>query len=377
MQLTRVRITNYRSVEDSDWVDIGDVTCLVGKNEAGKTAFLQALNKLNPVQGSSDFDDTIDYPSRLYAAYKRTRDANPASVVGAEFDMSEGEMSAIAQEFGEGFLKSNRITVTKSYASGRTWGFSTDQSKAIEHFVALIEAPKAVKDQLLKTTTADDLAYAIDQLEEPHSSATAVAEKIRTFRGESFDNVLIDAYLQPWLPKFFYFDDNSNMPGRASIPDLISRRAAGTLDESEETLLRLLDMVGATLEEFQDESNFERLVRELEAAANGISDEVFKYWTQNPGLEVSALVSKAEPTAKPPLDQGPILNIRVRNPRHKVTVPFDERSKGFVWFFSFFAYFSELERQHPDTHLILLLDEPGLSLHATAQRASSTSSTAV
>jgi predicted ATP-dependent endonuclease of OLD family len=47
-------------------------------------------------------------------------------------------------------------------------------------------------------------------------------------------------------------------------------------------------------------------------------------------------------------------------------VPFDERSKGFVWFFSFFAYFSELE-PGDGKEVILLLDEPGLSLHATAQ----------
>jgi hypothetical protein len=123
-------------------------------------------------------------------------------------------------------------------------------------------------------------------------------------------------------------------------------------------------MVGAKLEEFGDQSNFEALTRELEAAANGISADVFEYWKQNPDLEVSAVVSAGEPDAKPPLDEGPVLNIRIRNPHHKVTVPFDERSKGFVWFFSFFAYFSELEN---GDDVILLLDEPGLSLHASAQ----------
>jgi predicted ATP-dependent endonuclease of OLD family len=49
-----------------------------------------------------------------------------------------------------------------------------------------------------------------------------------------------------------------------------------------------------------------------------------------------------------------------------VSVPFDERSRGFVWFFSFLAYFTNLE-QASDSDLILLLDEPGLSLHARAQ----------
>ena len=54
------------------------------------------------------------------------------------------------------------------------------------------------------------------------------------------------------------------------------------------------------------------------------------------------------------------------NQKHNVTVPFDERSRGFVWFFSFLAYFSEIE-QESSRPLILLLDEPGLSLHAKAQ----------
>ena len=40
MKLTKVRITEItRAFIDSNEFDIGDVTCLVGKNEAGKTAY--------------------------------------------------------------------------------------------------------------------------------------------------------------------------------------------------------------------------------------------------------------------------------------------------------------------------------------------------
>jgi predicted ATP-dependent endonuclease of OLD family len=49
-----------------------------------------------------------------------------------------------------------------------------------------------------------------------------------------------------------------------------------------------------------------------------------------------------------------------------VTVPFDERSTGFVWFFSFLVWFSQVKKNYGD-NLIILLDEPGLSLHARAQ----------
>ncbi len=47
MQLTRFRITRYRSIWDSGWID-KDLTAIVGKNESGKTALLRALHKLNP-----------------------------------------------------------------------------------------------------------------------------------------------------------------------------------------------------------------------------------------------------------------------------------------------------------------------------------------
>ncbi|MHB1526722.1 MAG: ATP-dependent nuclease [Candidatus Dormibacteria bacterium] len=49
-----------------------------------------------------------------------------------------------------------------------------------------------------------------------------------------------------------------------------------------------------------------------------------------------------------------------------MTIGLDERSAGFIWFFSFLVWFSEVTRQHGE-NLIVLLDEPGLSLHARAQ----------
>jgi hypothetical protein len=61
----------------------------------------------------------------------------------------------------------------------------------------------------------------------------------------------------------------------------------------------------------------------------------------------------------------PFLDIRIWNDRHRISLNFGERSTGFVWFFSFLAYFSEFRRKRGS--FILLLDEPGLGLHAAAQ----------
>ena len=50
MKLKKVHITDFKSIRDSNEFEVGDITCLVGKNESGKTALLQALYRLNPIQ---------------------------------------------------------------------------------------------------------------------------------------------------------------------------------------------------------------------------------------------------------------------------------------------------------------------------------------
>lgn len=177
---------------------------------------------------------------------------------------------------------------------------------------------------------------------------------------------LLQSVIGPNLPKFVYFDDYDSMPGKASIPDLIQRRDQGTLKRGEQALESLLRIAGSELEDFLVQDNHERLVRRQENANASISREVFKYWRQSKDLVVKLEVLQPESGAPAPLNQGPILQIRVFNNRHGVSVPFSERSRGFVWFFSFLAYFTDLE-DTVEQQLILLLDEPGLSLHGRAQ----------
>ena len=84
MKLVRARVTDFKSIDDSGWVDIDDVTSMVGKNESGKTAFLGALKRLNPVDGIDKFD-LKDYPRKGYVRYKRTHKDNPAVAITAVF----------------------------------------------------------------------------------------------------------------------------------------------------------------------------------------------------------------------------------------------------------------------------------------------------
>jgi predicted ATP-dependent endonuclease of OLD family len=63
MKLMSVQLSDYKCIRDSCQFDVSDITCLVGKNESGKTAILEALYRLNPIvpkHGNFNVDD--DYP---------------------------------------------------------------------------------------------------------------------------------------------------------------------------------------------------------------------------------------------------------------------------------------------------------------------------
>lgn len=134
----------------------------------------------------------------------------------------------------------------------------------------------------------------------------------------------------------------------------------------DKVFIALLNLAGTTPEGIQAIGNFEQFVARLEAVSNRISQEIFEYWSQNRHLEVDFRFDAARPDDPPPFNSGWIFRTRIRNRRHGVTVSFDERSAGFVWFFSFLVWFSQVRKNYGD-NLFILLDEPALNLHARAQ----------
>lgn len=94
MKLSKVHVGKFQSVWDSNKFDVGQVTCLVGKNEAGKTAILKALFRLNPlVNTDAMFNATEDYPRAYVKDYTRElKDGGePATVVDAWFSLDPAE----------------------------------------------------------------------------------------------------------------------------------------------------------------------------------------------------------------------------------------------------------------------------------------------
>jgi energy-coupling factor transporter ATP-binding protein EcfA2 len=368
MQLVNARVTYYRSAEDSEeWAVEPDVTCLVGKNESGKTNLAQALFRLNPMEPAA-FDEIVDFPARMTARRKNFKADETIPVVGATFRYDDSEIADIEADLGPGALTSPELTVTAGYrSSAPTLSHQYDEAAIVRHLRAELDLGAAAAQVVESASDIAGLLKALEELPELTSATQDLVKRINGWRQHRVACYLVEEYAWPRMPKFVYFAEYDAMPGKVSISDLIRRRGEGALTRGERALLALLDLASVSLEDFNQTDQHERLIRELENASNVISDEVFEYWTQNQDLSVKLSTHPPESGARAPLDHGPVLFVQVENHRHRVTVPFDERSRGFVWFFSFVAYFSKIEEGRT-SNLILLLDEPGLSLHARAQQ---------
>src|SRR5690606_293422 len=105
MKLISVQVKEFRSIRDSNEFAINDITCLVGKNEAGKTAILQALYKLNPiVESDGKFDVTDDFPRRDVEDYKQdveTGERDHEVVVHTKFELSDTEIEGVEAKLGK------------------------------------------------------------------------------------------------------------------------------------------------------------------------------------------------------------------------------------------------------------------------------------
>lgn len=362
MKLTRAELRRYRSIEESGPLDVeADVTCLVGKNESGKTTVLQALFKSSAVDGTV-FDEGIDYPAR-FTRERRGKEAIPVSVLTYELD--EEDVTSTEELFGPGVLPERQIVITTGYRfKGQTWKIDVDESAAVEFLRAKVldSLPPGNQRKAEAAATVRELITAVSGT----SVGYGVSDTVARWRDSRVTLAILD-HLAARRPKFVYFGDYDSMPGKVSIPDLIEKRDTNQLSRGEQAVLALLTMADLRPEDSLEPNSHEQLVRDLENVGSSITSEVFEYWTQNKDLSVRVLyMEKPEAAAPAHLSRPPLLQIRVHNNRQNVSVSFDERSRGFVWFFSFLAYFSQLE-DTAEQPLILLLDEPGLNLHATAQ----------
>jgi len=128
MFLKSAHVTNFKSIEDCDEVAIDpDVTVLVGQNESGKTAFLQALNKAASVDKDASFDIYQDYPRRLLNQYERRHKSDPDEVVVLTYRAEQRELDRINAWAGFELTDDVEFSHNHYYDNVRKITFSTPE----------------------------------------------------------------------------------------------------------------------------------------------------------------------------------------------------------------------------------------------------------
>lgn len=318
MILKSFRVTEFRSVQDSDWIDAEQVTALIGTNESGKTNILLPLWKLNPAEdGEIDLQD--DLPRDKYHIY-RTAETKPI-FISARYILTDEErdaLSATAECSSEEFAE---IIVSRDFDGNYYWEFPFESEKG------------------------EDAT--------PHEENDAIIE-----------------YLKSTMPKYVYYSNYGNLDSQIYLPQVLQNIGKTGLGAKEtakartlNTLFKFVNLSPKEITEMGTENTSQidatakkKKEREilLTSAAASFTKSFNEWWKQGD----YTFDFKAD---------GNYFRIWVSDSVRPEPIELESRSTGLQWFFSFYLVFLvESELHHRNA--ILLLDEPGVTLHPLAQK---------
>ena len=384
MKLKTFRVKEFQSIWDSGEVAVDDYqTCLVGKNESGKTALIEALYKTNPVVDAHvGFDPVVEYPKNEAADYidgveAGTRD--DTVVVQCKYLLESDDLAPVERTFGSNVVCSRFLIHETLYDQvsdnnnepRHRFKIDISERTAISFLIRNLEIKKEVRETLVPDEASwNDLSEAVAA----SIDESAMIEDLYEIQGvlgqieeKGFFAHVTEDLLWPNAPKFMYFDEYFQMRGGEDLEALINREQSSQLRNSDRPLLGFIRLARTEPQKLLNPRTTEELRNRLVGASRQITRNIIKYWSQNRHLEVEFQVLPGRPE-DPEGMQNAQANIwaMVRDNVHGSVTEIDKRSRGFVWFFSFLAWYGYIQKEH-GKNLILLLDEPGLSLHGKAQ----------
>jgi len=370
MKLKQYRVREFRSIWDSGPIEVDDqTTCFVGKNEAGKTTVLTALYRTNPIRkADSVFDETYDYPKREVEDYRfavEKGEREEAEVVECIYELDESDLLAVEHVFGPMVLKSTTFKRTSYYGTTKSrFTLSCDDAAARQHLAKNPALSNELRAALQATATWQDFAAALDEVDAT-DAVNAVKMLVAEICEKELSNYVFNNLIWPRAPKFLYFDEYYQMEGQANLNALIAREENNKLLDLDYPLIGLINLARLDHRKLVATNNTVELKNKLQGAGNHLTQRIVKYWSQNRHIQMRFDVRDAKAGDPEGMQQGVNVWGEVYDSVHWATTPLSNRSRGFVWFFSFLAWYEDVKRQ--GQNVILLLDEPGLSLHGRAQ----------
>lgn len=408
--MKKARVRKYRSIRDTGWFDVEHgKTILVGPNEAGKTALLEALQQLNPPTGIAGFDPLRDYPRSEYNDITTGR-VNPqnVTVVEAHFALDEADKEAIPEDFRQCTYQFGRKLDNHAWhqldggSPNPTYNdIKKDLVRLRIHVDARVPPPaegsptaEVPSAQLAAITQgwADTLEISGDHakklaawlqkvlplVDEKDQTEENRHERLTSATGLAERRAAALNTLEERLPVLVLFTNYFRVRPMIHLEHLAQRLESGVLDDKyydygNECLLRLLGFTARKLSDLgkaaePPQGNAEALQKyrdqldrrsyQLNAASVKLTDEVRAVWVPDE--------RRGEAERLRVVADAQYLKVVVEDDLG-VEIELHQRSQGFQWLVSFFVvFFAEAAGKHKNA--ILLLDEPGLSLHGLKQR---------
>jgi hypothetical protein len=407
MRLQRARVRNYRGIIDTDWFDVEkNKTIMVGPNEAGKTAVLQALQQINPPQGVPQFDALRDYPRSKYNEITTGRiDPKTVTVVEVEFELDDADRAAIPPTmhgvryaFGRRLDNSAWHNLLDAPPLPTYGGVTKDLTRLCAHIDSRAEAktpggspPSAglalITDGWTATTTIDGeraialkgwLDKSLPLVDETNDTEEKRCDSLVAVTTAHLDRASALKALDSRKPVFVLFNNYFRVRPLIQLDHLAQRLASNVLDDDlyDYGNVCLLKLLGFTAQQLSDlgkttppaannptalqnyRDQLDKRTYQLNAASVQLTTEIRSVWRPREGrAEAEKLRVQAD---------GQYLKVVVED-ELGVDIELHQRSEGFQWLVSFFVvFFAEAAGKHRNA--ILLLDEPGLSLHGLKQR---------
>ncbi|HOW55148.1 MAG TPA: AAA family ATPase [Syntrophorhabdaceae bacterium] len=374
MLLVSAKVGPFKSINEPQTVPIDtEVTVLVGMNEAGKTVFLQALQKATDALGEAEYDPINDYPRKELSTYLDQHEENPSIVAELTYRLDDKEIAELNSVVHTHLKPGFEFTINHKYDNHLMIVLTVDESPVLASLVAtegLSSDSRAAIKNARSVRSIPEILKEVSLTEEDTAFRDGIEKRVAATQWTSIVQWEVWQWLKPRIPQFLYFSEYELLPSKINLPDLASRiKNNQNLEPKHRAILALLRMARISVDEFTDPEGYEKLKARIEAVSIKLTDQIMKFWKQNEDLDVEVDI-KQDPTDSPPYNNGSNLYLRIKNRRHRVSTPFEQRSRGFIWFFSFLVWFDSVQQQIDAAgqgQLILLLDEPGLSLHALAQ----------
>lgn len=353
MILKRFRVTGFRSIIDSGWIDVSDVTALIGENEAGKTNLLLPLWKFNP-SGAGEINLLDDMPRSRYAEMR----GNPGNhnFISCVFELDDDERKVVQRYGAEPDFST--VEIVRDFEG--CYGFAFPDAKDFDIHQA----------------------YIPQKQEYPSEDEEGTSEPVEN--GPSLCDVL-----QERLPKFVYYSNYGNLDAQIYLPHVVDNLAREDLGAKEaakaRTLKVLFDLVNLSPREMLELARATGVTERIDQRGQRIgadpkSEEQIAADDEQLRTRAALLQSASSKLTQAFRDwwkqgnyrfrlqaDGNYFRIWVADDRRPEEIELEHRSTGLQWFLSFFLVFTyESEDNHEDA--IVLLDEPGHSLHPLAQR---------